>query len=140
MVRHVPLEFIQHVWSDVEPMLEKAMAHSAGEYDTAQLKVMLVNGMQQLLVVEDKGKIRGAATIAFENYPNDRIAFMTSVGGRMITDKECWNQFESWCKSRGCTKVRGFAFESVAKLWKQKFGVKTVYLVVEKELNMEEKR
>ena len=133
-VKQVPIEFIQHVWPKVEPMLDRAMKHSAGEYNNDQLKVMLVNGLQTLLVAQDGDEIVGATTIAFENYPNDRIAFVTSIGGYMIANQDCWKQFEAWCKSMGCTKVRGFAFESVARLWKKQFDIDTVYLVVEKKL------
>jgi hypothetical protein len=115
-------------------MLDLAMKHSAGEYSTEQLKVMLVNGLQTLLVADDNGEFKGAATIAFENYPNDRIAFVTAIGGRMIANQEIWRQFENWCRANGCTKVRGFAFESVARLWKSRFNVEPVYLVVEKKL------
>lgn len=139
-IKHVPIDYIYVVWPQVEPMLAKAMEHSKGEYNLEQLKVMLTTGMQELIVaVDDEDNIKGAATICFENYPNDRIAFMTSVGGRLLTNKSCWESFEGWCKSRGCTKVRGFAFESVARLWKQKFDVDTVYLVVEKKLTEEKK-
>lgn len=134
MVKQVPTQFIHHVWPSIKPMLEKALAHSAGEYNTEQLKVMLVCGSQTLLISENDGEITGAATVSFENYPNDRIAFITSIGGKMIANKEVWDQFEVWCKNNGCTKVRGFAFESVARLWKKVFGVETVYLVVEKKL------
>ncbi len=133
-VRYVPKEYIVTIWNKVEGFLSNAMRHSAGEYNTDQLKVMLIMGTQHLLVVEDGNDIHGAATICFENYPNERIAFMTAVGGKMIANMDVWGQFENWCKNNGCTKVRGFAFESVARLWKKRFGVETVYLVVEKKL------
>jgi hypothetical protein len=133
-VRYVPKEFIQGAWPSVEGMLSNALRHSAGEYNMDQLKSMLVMGVQHLLVADDGEQVRGAATIAFENYPNDRIAFVTAIGGRMIANMEIWKQFEDWCKSNGCTKVRGFAFDSVARLWKKKFNVDTVYVVVEKKL------
>jgi hypothetical protein len=134
IVRQVNPIFIHRLWPDVKPMLDKAMEHSAGEYDTEQLKVMLVNGSQTLLVAEDEGKIYGAATIVFENYPNDRIAFITSIGGKMLANKNIWNQYEAWCKANGCTKTRGYAFEAVARLWKKRFGMEPTYIIVEKKL------
>jgi hypothetical protein len=133
-VKYIPKEYIVQVWPRVEGMLSNALRHSAGEYDMSQLKTMLVMGTQHLLIAESDNNIHGAATICFENYPNDRIAFVTAIGGKMIANMDIWKQFEDWCKFNGCTKVRGFAFESVARLWKKKFDVDTVYLVVEKKL------
>src|SRR3990167_5085939 len=83
IVRYVNPNFIAQMWPKVEDMLEAALKHSAGEYTAEQLKVMLVNGSQFLLVAEDGEKIHGAAAIAFQNFPNDRIAFMTAIGGKM---------------------------------------------------------
>ena len=134
IVRQVNPIFIHTIWAQVESMLEKALEHSSGEYNVDQLKVFLVQGLQTLLVAEDDGKIYGAATISFENYPNDRIAFMTAIGGKMIASKSCWEQFCNWAKANGCTKVRGAAFEEVARLWHQRFGVESVYIIVEKKL------
>lgn len=133
-VRQVHPNFIVSIWDKVKPMLDAAMKHSAGEYSTEQLKVMLVNGQQVLLVAEDGKNIHGAATICFENYPNDRIAFITSIGGIMLANKNIWRQFEDWCKSNGCTKARGYAFPAVARLWHKAFGMTQPYVVVEKIL------
>ena len=134
LVHYVPVNFIAQLWPKVKDMLEAALTHSAGEYNADQLKVMLVNGLQVLLIAERDGKIYGAATIHFENYPNDRIAFMTAIGGRMIANQDCWQQFLDWARANGCTKVRGAAFEAVARLWRQKFGVESRYIIVEKSL------
>lgn len=132
--RHVNPNYIAQMWPQVEGMLAAALEHSAGEYDVNQLKVMLVNGSQSLLVVESDGVINGAIAVAFENYPNDRIAFVTAVGGRWIVKQDAWSQFEDWCRAMGCTKIRGAAYESVARLWKRHFGVEPKYLIVEKSL------
>ena len=37
-------QYVVQIWPDVEPLLEPAMAHSAGEYSLDQLKAMLVAG------------------------------------------------------------------------------------------------
>lgn len=133
-LRPVDPRYIAQLWPKIGNMLSKALDTGAGEYNADQLKVMLVNGNQVLLVVEKDEQIKGAFTIAFENYPNDRIAFVTSVGGRAMCDQEAWEQFEHWARLQGCTKIRGAAYESVARLWRQKFGVESRYIIVEKSL------
>lgn len=126
---------IAQLWPKVASLLESALLTGGGEYSADQLKVMLVQGQQALIVVSSpEGDIAGALTVAFENYPNDRIAFVTSVGGRMICDAEAWRQFEDWARAHGATRIRGCAHRSVARLWRQKFGVKQRYLIVEKPL------
>jgi hypothetical protein len=133
-VRQVPVDYVAAIWPRVAGMIEAAMEHSAGEYTAEQLRVFLAQGIQTLLVAEENGDIRGAATISFINYPNDRIAFVTSIGGRMIANKDVWRQFEGWCRAMGATKVQGAAFEAVARLWRRRFGTKTVYFIVEKNI------
>jgi hypothetical protein len=134
-VQYINPMYVHQVWHLVEKYLEKGLARSGGEYNVDQLKVFLVSGDQQLLVaVDDNGDVCGAAAVQFINYPNDRVAFITSVGGKMIANLEVWQQFEEWCKQSGATMVRGAAFESVARLWKKAFGVEQRYVIVEKKL------
>ena len=129
-LRIVPASHIQQTWEAVSPMLASAMVHSSGEYNLDQLKVMLVEGRQTLLVlVDDDNKVQTAFTIEWINHPNHRIAFMTAIGGK--TDVNAFNQFKDWVKANGGTKVQGAAFESVAKLWKRKLGFENRYIIVE---------
>ena len=133
-VRQVNSGFVQTIWPKIDGMIRKAMEHSAGEYNTDQLKVLLVQGLQILLVADDGEKIHGAATVSFIDYPNDKIAFVTSIGGKMLANKDIWQQFETWCRAHGCTKVQGAAFDAVARLWKRQFGTEICYYIVEKKL------
>ena len=133
-VQYVDTMYIHQVWDLVKPFLEKGLVRSGGEYTAEQLKVFLVTGMQRLLVAVENDIIKGAATIEFINYPNERVAFVTAVGGKMLATKEVWEQFEGWCKQNGATMVRGAAFESVARLWKKAFDVEQRYVIVEKKL------
>ena len=94
--------------------------------------MFIIQGQQVLLLIIEEDKICGAVTVEWINYPNDRIAFITAIGGK--TDKEGYELFFKWVKDSGGTAVRGAAFEAVAKLWKQKYGFKETYIMVEKRL------
>jgi hypothetical protein len=132
-LRIVPTTHIQQTWHEVDKMLASALVHSAGEYNLDQLKVMLVEGRQVLLVlVDDENKIHTAFTIEWINHPNQRIAFMTTIGGK--TDKESFSQFKEWVKVNGGTNIQGATFEAAARLLKRKHGVVTKYIIVEYEL------
>lgn len=121
---------VQQAWSQVENLLASAMVHVDGEYTLDQLKVMCVDGNQTLLVaVDDDNKIQVAFTIQWINYPNDRVAFITAIGGK--TDLDGFNQLKDWVKASGGTKIQGATFESVARLWKMKLGFKQKYTIME---------
>ena len=129
----VPTEHIQQTWDKVEIMLDRAMAHSGGEYDLDQLKVLLTQGRQVLCVGAEKDlAIKCAMTIEWINYPNDRVAFITAIGGK--TDKQGFGEFELWVKANGGTKIQGAAFEAVARLWKRAYGFENRYIIVEKQI------
>jgi hypothetical protein len=129
-LRIVPTTHIQQTWQEVDKMLASALVHSGGEYNLDQLKVMLVEGRQVLLVlVDDNNKIQTAFTVEWINHPNDRIAFMTTIGGK--TDLDSFAQFKEWVKVNGGTKIQGAAFEAVARLWKRKMNFKNKYIIVE---------
>ena len=129
----VPTSHIQQTWDKVEIMLDRAMAHSGGEYDLDQLKVLLTQGRQVLCVgTEEDLIIKCAMTIEWINYPNDRVAFITAIGGK--TDKQGFGEFEQWVKANGGTKIQGAAFEAVARLWKRAYGFENRYIIVEKQI------
>jgi hypothetical protein len=131
----VPPQFIYHVWDQVGPLLEKGLARSGGEYNAEHLKVYLTQGSQTLVVIiDDEQKIHGAVSVQFHNFPNAREAFITSVGGKALANKELWMQFEDCMRHNGATMIRGAAFESVARLWHKAFGTETRYVIVEKKL------
>jgi len=127
--------YIQQIWESVEPYLSAALKHSGGEYGIEHLKVFLVQGHQVLLIaVDDSNNIHGAATVEWINFPNERVAFVTTIGGVMVTKKEIWYQFENWVRQNGGTMIRGATRESAARLWKKAFGVESRYIMVEKKL------
>lgn len=132
-IQVVPEHFVYHVWDKVEKYLAKGLQRSGGEYNVDQLKVYLSQGINTLiLILNDEDEIKGALTIQWTNYPNDRIAFITSIGG--ATYEEAWSMFIDWLRVQGCTAIRGAAFESVARLWKKKYGFESRYVMVEKRL------
>jgi hypothetical protein len=131
----VPANYVYHVWDRVEPFLTRGLAKSGGEYTAEHIKMYLTRGEQTLvIIIDDASKIHGAISLHFNNYPNSRVAFVTSIGGKMIADKDLWAQFENWLRQTGVTAVRGAAYESVARLWRKTFGMETRYIIVEKKL------
>ena len=134
-VQPVPVQLINQIWSKVEPFIKSAEEKFGGsEYTTDQIKVYLVTGQMMLLVAADENaEIHGAATVSFINYPNDRVAFVTSIGGKLVSSPETFAQMSEVFKANGATKIQGAAKEAVARLWKR-FGFQDKAILVECKL------
>lgn len=134
-VQPVPVQLVNQIWSKVEPFIKSAEEKfGESEYTTDQIKVYLVTGQMMLLVAtDDNSEIHGAATVSFINYPSDRVAFVTSIGGKLVTNPETFAQMSEVFKVNGATKIQGAAKEAVARLWKR-FGFEEKAILVEVKL------
>ena len=84
-------------------------------------------------VVKDN-KIIGCFTVEVINQMNHKVAFTTCMGGKGLFDTYTVKQYEDWCRSNGITKIRAYAQDSQARLFKIKLGLEKVTNVVEKTL------
>ena len=126
---------IYNVWEDVKEYLNASINVSGGDYTLDQLKLLLNRNEQTLLVsVNKKGVLNGAMTVEFINRPNNRIMFITALGGHGIVNDKTFSQVESWAKMQGATKASAWAQEAQARLYKIKSNFNTVRYVVEKDL------
>lgn len=127
----MPLSLIHTVWKSVEGYLEGALAFSGGDYTIEQVKVYVSKGEWVLVVALDEDNVvKGAATANIFNMPNDRIAFVTAIGGKHISTRESFAQLKNIFKGFGATKIQGAARESIARLWKR-FDFEERYRIVE---------
>ena len=130
----VPTDNVYGVWDKVKPFIEAAH-HLDFEYSTVeQTKLMLVRGMQNLLVFVDEDEIVGAMVTEFINYPNERILFITEIGGKEIITESLCDQLEDWARQNGATRMCAWADAARARLYKMKCGFATTRHVVEKKL------
>ena len=134
MAKYVPLEFAAQSWHLVEPHLNLAMKYSGGDYTIDQVKTFVLIGQWLLIaIVDEKNNVHGACTVSFINYPNSRVAFVTAIGGRLISSKATFKEICEILKAKGATKIQGATRESVARLWRR-YGFKERYTIVENEL------
>ena len=134
-VQIVAPEYIHTIWDVVEPMLKTAFINFPNaDYDVEHIKVLIIEQLQYLFVVVEDEKIIGAFTVEVINYPNHRVAHTTCMGGKGIFDKDTVKQYEDWAKLQGVTKIRAYAQDAQARLFKLKMGLEPVTHVVEKTL------
>lgn len=133
-VTHIPTHFVAQIWDKVALFISNALEYAEDDYTLDQVKVYLSTGQWILIVaVNEEDEIVGCSTICFYNYPNDRIAFVTAIGGKFISDSAIFNQFKILLKSFGATKIQGAARESIARLWRR-IGFKERHIIVEAKI------
>jgi hypothetical protein len=127
--RILPDELAQK-WAEVSLFIEDALLFADGDYTLDQVKLAVVNNQWLLIGIYEGDFIKGALTVSFMNMPNDRIGFVTTIGGKNIFTKDTYKQLKEILKQFGATKIQGGVRESVARLWR-KVGFKERYILVE---------
>ena len=133
-VKSVPVTFFHQTWPLVEHLLADALKWGEDDYTVEQAKAYLARGDWLLLVaVDEENGIHGAAAVSFINMPNDRIAFIVAISGKLISNKDTYEQLTALFKGYGATKIQGAARESIARLW-TRYGFKERYRIVEAKI------
>ena len=125
-ISHVETNYVQQVWPMVKPFLEEAMVKGgdfpdwAQDYTVDHIQSFLTNGAWLLVVaVDEEGTVHGATTVSFINYPMHRVAFVTAIGGKLISNQDTFEQFKALLKLRGATKIQGYGRDAIVRLWKR---------------------
>jgi hypothetical protein len=118
-VEYVPLEWVTRTWDGVKDYIATAIELGNGEYTLDQIRGYVSQGHWDMLVAVDGGVIQGVATVHVYNRPNDRVAFITSAGGKMISNEETFSQVKSYAASKGATVIECAARDSASRLFKQ---------------------
>jgi hypothetical protein len=134
IVKQVPKELIKQVWSQASAYINNALEFADEDYSLDDVKNYLISGQWSLLIViDDDNKLRGAITVAYAKYPNNKVAYITAIGGKWISDKESYKNFVNVLKDNGATKIQGAARESVARLWRR-LGFREKHIIVERSI------
>jgi len=128
-VEAVDIGHVHQVWPMVEGFIDSALKFSKGDYDTQAAKVFVSTGQWSLLVAVDDQGVQGAATVSFFNRPHDRVAFITAIGGKLISSPETFAQLKQILSQYGATCIEGAARDSIARLW-TRYGFSEKYKIV----------
>ena len=133
-VQQVPLEYVNQTWDHVEHFLEAALEYSSGDYSINDLKVMVIQGSWHLIVATDEeNTIHGALVVSYFNRPANRVGFVVAIGGKLVSNRATWAQFEDILRSNGATYLEGAGRESIVKLW-SRYGMRQKYIITGKPL------
>lgn len=121
IIRLVDAKYIHQTWPLVEKYIvesiDKGLSGESKDYTADQVLVYLASGQWILLVaVDEKNEIHGAMTISFINYPLNRVAFVTTTGGKMIVNQDMFEQLKHIAKYHGATKIQAMARPAMVRL------------------------
>ena len=127
----VQQNLVSSVWDSVEQYLSEGIKDCDAEYTLPQLKTFLTSGKWKLFVaISDKDEVHGAAAVSFISYPDNYIAFIASIGGKMLINKDYINELKDLLKSYGSNRIQGYVSESIERLYKR-FSFERKSIVVE---------
>jgi len=92
----------------------------AQDYTVEHIQSFLTSGAWLLIVATDEeNNIHGCASVSFINYPLHRVAFVTAIGGKLISSQDTFDQLKTLLKLRGATKIQGYGRDAIVRLWKR---------------------
>jgi hypothetical protein len=133
-VQQVPIEYVNQIWKHVEQFIEAALEYSSGDYNAEEVRVMVTQGSWHLIVAtDDENTIQGALVVSYFNRPSERVGFVVAIGGKLVSNRSTWAQFEDILRSNGATYLEGAGRESIVKLW-SRYGMEQKYIITGKSL------
>lgn len=133
-VQHVPQQYAAQTWPLVEKFIASAEKFGGDDYTTDQIRMYAALGHWTLLVATDEdNQVHGAMTIAFQSYPNDRVAFVTCAGGAGIVNEPVLDQLKALLRGMGATKIQAGGRPAVVRLLEGQ-GFVPRYTVVETKI------
>ena len=134
IIKTVGIQYISQTWPLIEKYIVDSQQYGGGDYSSEHVKVYLATGQWMLVVaVDENNVIHGAMTLSFVNYPNDRIAFVTTTGGKGIISKDSLKQLKDIVKQYGATKVQAAVRPSMERLL-NRADFYTKYKIVESKI------
>ena len=114
----IPAEGIETFWPEVEPFIARSCEESLGDLPLIELKEKLLVGEWALIVVYelDTAKIEGAVVVHIYDRVNDKVAFVTAIGGLFITNEYSFERLKELLRVFGATCIEGNVRDSVLRL------------------------
>jgi hypothetical protein len=125
-LRTVDAAYVHQTWPLVSGFVEDALVKGhdfpewAACYNADHVLQFLASGQWLLIVaVDEEACVRGACTVSFLNYPLHRVAFVTAIGGKLISGQDTFQQLKQILKAHGATKIQGSGSAAIVRLWKR---------------------
>ena len=88
---------LPQVWSIVAPMLQRAIDLDPDLITVEQVEFAVRTGRTYLLVWDEPGEgVTGAATVDIIDYPRERVAHVSLMGGKSIVRTHVFDEAKNW--------------------------------------------
>ena len=127
-VSAVPTEYVQQIWPQVEPLVQKAVKYTYGRHNTTDILDLLLNYDHALWIAFNEDKILGAGITSFIQYPQAKYLNFLFCGGEKL---KAWKDpmlalLRRWAKDNHCDGIEGTARIGWANIFKRD-GYKPVW-------------
>lgn len=106
----VPPEHINHIWDEVRPKLEPAIARANGRFSSSSVYSAIQRGTDHLWIAfDDEGTIHGAVVTKIAEYPEKRCLLVLFVGGRFMRHwlNDLGDVLNKWARDNQCEAIEG---------------------------------
>ena len=126
----VPVDKVGVVWPLVLPFITVSLEKSDSIFNLDKVCELVVSGLWKLVIAYDEDNIiHGAAVVQIIPTPKDVVGFVTCIGGRLVSDKQTFENFKEILRKEGITEIQGTVRPSIQRLWKR-LGFSDKYTVV----------
>lgn len=114
----VSIGAVHEWWDQAEPYIEDSCREANTDLTPLEIKIKVLSGEWTLIVVfdEDTHRIEGAVVVHVYNRLTERVAFITAIGGKFITNGYSFERLRALLKDMGATCIEGNVRDSVLKL------------------------
>jgi len=122
---------LDHVWHEVEPLIEKALVHSEGELHTEDVLRLIFEEKQVLWVGMKDGEIFCAGVTEIVVYPRKKVLRIITFATKSGHDYEHWINFaeviEGFAVRHGCSSLEAWTRKGLARKlkWDNEYSVIT---------------
>lgn len=136
MIQCVHKDSVHHVWSDVRPLLEKAVEHSCGECGIQDIYQKIEDGKMGLIIISDDNNIIAAAVVEFMNYPQITSLRVAFLGGKKMADwlGDLIEFLDKWASENNMARIELMGRDGWVKVL-ERYGYKKQYTFMTKELD-----
>lgn len=109
---------IHALWPDVKKFVDWSCAESFGDITSTEVKLKILSGEWVLIVAFDgkTKRIEGVVIAHVFNRINDRVAFVTVISGKFMTNEYSFGRLKELLIALGATCIEGNVRDSVLKL------------------------
>lgn len=125
---------LPQVWPIAAPMLQRAIDLDPDLITIEQVEFAVRTGRTYLLVWQDPEEgITGAATVDIIDYPRERVAHVSLMGGKSIVRTHVFDEAKNWMRYMGATTAQCWAKGTLVQMY-EKMGMTNTHQVMREKL------